>query len=105
MTDVEAGGMSSDRYSSTGWVGSSWPPAASPGKCRSEERTDALDPRDRALAEATLPVMLLHAPAHGLPLVLIDARGDATVGDDLHHPVGHQHVNEDAIVVGSVPDA
>src|SRR5579871_6503581 len=70
-----------------------------------EQRADALDPANRSLAESSCAVMLLHAPAHRPPLLRLDTAGDAPVGDDLHYPIGHQHVDEDAVVVLRVPDA
>src|SRR5436190_2759019 len=69
-----------------------------------EERPDAQDTNDRALAKATFAVVVLHLAAHRLPLSRRDARGDAAVGDDLDHPIRHQHVDQHAVVVLRVPD-
>src|SRR5579862_5814445 len=70
-----------------------------------EKRADPLDPDDRALAESSGAVMLLHALTHGPPLSRLDTAGDAPVGDDFHYPIGHQHVDKDPVVVLRVPDA
>src|SRR6267378_340121 len=83
------------RYSSTGWFGSSW----------SQQCPHALDTRDRALAKAPGAVVQLHLPAHRLPLRLRDAGGDAAVCDDLDHPVRHERVDQDTVVVRRVPHA
>src|SRR2546430_15807711 len=44
-------------------------------------------------------------PAPPLPLTLRDAAGNAGEGDYLAPPVRHEHVDQDAVVVGRVPHA
>src|SRR5580658_6656191 len=48
---------------------------------------------------------MLHLPAHGSPLGLRDARRDPAVGNDLNDPVGHQQIDEHAVVIRGIPDA
>src|SRR5437870_2309981 len=69
-----------------------------------EERPDAQDTNERALAKESIAEVVLHLAAHRLPLSRRDARGDAAVGDDLDHPIRHQHVDQHAVVVLRVPD-
>ena len=76
-----------------------------PGKCRPSSAPTPRMPHDRALLEAPVAIVVLHLPAHGLPFRLAHVGGDAAVGDDLHVMVGHEHVDEDAVVVRGVPDA
>ena len=60
-------------------------------------------PTSGALAEAPGAVVRLHLPAHGRPLRRRDLLRDAAVGDDLDHVIGHEHVDQDAVVVRGVP--
>src|SRR5579871_1342098 len=74
-------------------------------KMRGEQRPDRLHPRDRALLEASSPVMLLHQAAHAFPVLGLDAARETAIGDDLDDTVGELDVDEDAVVVLGVPNA
>jgi len=86
------------RYSSYGLVRQLVVAAVPPREMPSQQCPHALDTRDRALAKAPGAVMQLHLPAHRLPLRLCDAGSDAAVGDDLDHPVRHEHVDQDTLL-------
>src|SRR6516165_4317823 len=69
------------------------------GEVPPEERPHPEDSDHRALAETSLAIVVLHLPAHRVPLGLRNARRDTAVGDDLDTVIGHQHVDQHAVVV------
>src|SRR5437016_14030661 len=56
--------------------------ASGPWEMPPEERPDSQDTYDRALAEATFAVVVLHLAAHRLPLSRRDARADAARSEE-----------------------
>ena len=90
--------------SSAGWFGSSSRIAARAGKCRSNKPADApRRPRRRLRAKRPARKWLSIAGTPASHSAGRHARGEAPVGDDFHVAVGHQYIDEYAVVEFACP--
>src|SRR5450759_3386656 len=70
-----------------------------------QEASYVLHAGDRGATEVAASEVPLHLAADLVPLGLRNARCQAPIGQNLHIAVGKQYVDENAIVLGGVPDA
>ena len=75
------------------------------GEVPRQQGCDAFDTRNRALTETTRTKVRLHFLAHRLPLGLGDLRRDTAIRNDLDIVLGHQQIDQNAIVICRIPNS